>query len=512
MRFDNRSLASLGTLLALAMTAATGCGWNNLPHQGTVWVDQPLWDARGVVATETGLYAPLPHTGHLAYVPISGDPELVDLSPASLARLTVTPDGSSAVAFLERFVCHPDDTPPRQIRVPEDCPDGNLEVRTELAVISDGDVDTQIDVPGHFNAVTFSDDGAFAIAYLDFSEGVELEGVISLTSVLVLDLESGEAAQVAVGFAANRVLFTEDGTRAVVLSQSEVAVLDLTTSPPEREVTFPLTLDPDHVVEPVGVALTPDGQYALISVQGSGDLYILDLEDHAVNLVSLIANPAAMAVDATTDQTVLTYGSAAQVEVMEHTYFDTELIALDEPMNRIINSEGLAVLWNRGSGRDVYRLDLDTLDLVEYRLQNAATQVHLAPTREFAIALTQGEGMEILDLREGEDDTFPYLLEGQGVGAAFVAGEASLTALVLQEGVDYLYLLDLYTQQPEPVVDFSAPPIAIGTVPDGGFFITHDSGLGLVSFLDPASGDFTEVSGFATLGFLDGPQVLIEEE
>jgi hypothetical protein len=512
MRSKNKSLASLGTLLALAFGAATGCGWNHLPHQATAWLDAPLWDARGVVATESGLYVPLPHTGHLAFVQESGDAELVDLRPASLARLTVTPDGSSAVAFLERFVCHPEDTPPRQIRAPEDCPDGELEVLTQLAVVTDGDVDSQVEIPGHFNAVSFSDDGAFAIAYLDFSAGVELQGVISLTSVLVLDLDSGEAAQVAVGFAANRVLFTEDSTRAVVLSQSEVAVLDLTATPPEREVTFPLTLDPDHVVEPVGVALTPDGQYALISVQGSGDLYILDLEDHAVNLVSLVANPAAMAVDSTTDQTVLTYGSTAQVEILEHSFFDTELVALDEPMNRIINSEGMALLWNRNSGRDAYRLDLESLDLVEYRLQNPAVQMHLAPTREFAIALTQNEGMEILDLREGEDDTFPYLLEGQGVGAAFVAGESSLQALVLQQGVDYLYLLDMYTQQPEPVVDFSAPPIAIGTVPDGGFFITHDSGLGLVSFLDPASGDLEEVSGFAALGFLDGPQVLIEEE
>jgi len=512
MRAENRTLASAGTLLALALTTVAGCGWNYLPHQGEVWLDQPLWNARGVVATESGLYAPLPYTGHLAYIPVNGDPELVDLDPASLARLTVTPDGASAVAFLENFVCHPEDLPPRKIHVPEDCPDGELEVLTDLAVVTDGDVDTRIEIPGHFNAVSFSDDGAFAIAYMDFSAGIELEGVVSLTSILVLDLDAGNAAQVAVGFAANRVLFTEDGTRAVVLSQSEVAVVDLTTWPPEREVTFPLTLDPDQVVEPVGVALTPDGQYALISVQGSGDLYILDLEEHAVNMVSLIGNPAAMAVDSTADKTVLTYGGAAQVEVLEHTYFDTELVQLDEPMNQIIDAEGLALLWSSGSSRDAYRLDLDSLDLVEYRLQNAASKMVLAPTREYAIALTQNEGMEILDLREGEDDTYPYLLEGQGVGAAFVAGDDSLTALILQQGVDYLYLLDLYTQQPEPVVDFSAPPIAIGTVPDGGFFITHDSGLGLVSFLDPESGDFTEVSGFATLGFLDGPQVVIEEE
>jgi hypothetical protein len=120
----------------------------------------------------------------------------------------------------------------------------------------------------------------------------------------------------------------------------------------------------------------------------------------------------------------------------------------------------------------------------------------------------QHPGMEIVDLRSDESE--PFLLEGQGLGVAFASDDALLNALVLQQGVDYLYRLDLYTRQSEEL-ELAAPPVAIGTMPDGRFFITHDRPLGLVSFLDPATGEVVEVGGFAAVGVNDLIE-LIEEE
>jgi hypothetical protein len=48
-------------------------------------------------------------------------------------------------------------------------------------------------------------------------------------------------------------------------------------------------------------------------------------------------------------------------------------------------------------------------------------------------------------------------------------------------------------------IDLSQPPVAIGSMADGSFYITHTSGLGLVSFLDPVTGDVTEVGGFGAI-------------
>ena len=229
-----------------------------------------------------------------------------------------------------------------------------------------------------------------------------------------------------------------------------------------------------------------------------------------------------MAVSEDADRTVLVYGSRKTVDLIDHTYFDVTPIDLEEGMDRIALAPGFAVLYGTADQHDLYRLDLENDDLVEYRLQNPAVSVHLAPTSEFAIALTRAEGgggggvdqlydenpgMEIVDLRS--DETTPFLLEGQGLGVAFAGDELNLSALVLQESVDYLFRLDLYTRQSEEI-ELSAPPVAIGTMPDGQFYITHDQALGLVSFLDPDSGKIEEVAGFATLGMMD-PIELVEE-
>jgi len=492
----------MNRLVALPLLLAA-CGWNHLPSGGTTSLERPLWDPNGAVATVGGLYVPMPHSGQVAWVETNGDSALVDVRPAVLGNLVVAPNPAQAVAFLHRLDCPADG--------PSDCEPEDRQVITDVALLEDGDVEEQIKVPGAFNTVGFSHDGAYALAWLDLNKPLPTGGVVSLSSILVVDLVSGEGWPVPVGFAAERVLFTDDDARAVVLSQSEVAVVDLTMSPPARTVTFPLTLDPDQVVVPVGVELTPDGQFALISAQGTSDLYVLDLVDPSINVVSLAGAPAAMAVDALTDSTVLSFAGQARVDVLDHQFFDVTSIQLDEPSNAIVHDDGLAVLWNRGGGHDAYRLDLETRELTEYRLQNPAVQLLVAPTAEYAVVLTRPEGgagggaegyydqspgLEILDLRPDHDDTLPYLLEGQGLGAAFVSTETTLSTLVLQQGVDYLYSLDLYTLESERIA-MSAPPVAIGAVPEGPFFVTHSDGLGLVSFYDPTDGDVVEAAGFA---------------
>jgi hypothetical protein len=218
---------------------------------------------------------------------------------------------------------------------------------------------------------------------------------------------------------------------------------------------------------------------------------------------------------------VFVYGGEPVVELMDHRFFDVDRIPLDEPMDHIALTPDTAVLYGTGNQHDVYRVDLESGNVTEYRLQNPTVRLELAPTNEFAVALTRAEGgggdgvdalydehpgMEIVDLRS--DETTPFVLEGLGLGVAFSAGDTTLNALVLQDGIDYLYRLDLYTLEAEEI-EVSAPPVEIGEMPDGRFYVTHDRALGLVSFLDPDTGRIVEVSGFATLGLAD-PIELVE--
>lgn len=491
-------------LFAPLAALAIGCGWNHLPQQDDITLPRQLWNASKAVPTSDGLYVQLSRSGGLALLR-PGDEEVtyVDIGEGRVVEVAAAPDDRTLVTFVERTWC--DD-------------EGDCDEETEINVVRDGAVEATLEVDGVYNAVTYAADGRFGIAYLDLSQNVDLQGVTNLTSVVVLDLQSGTTTPVSVGFAADRVLFVDDpngASKAVVLSKNSVAVVDLLQPQPEVEVTFPLTLDPDQSVTPVGVDLTPDGQFALISVAGSSDLYALDLQTRSINIIELSSAPASMAVSAEADRTVLVYDRLAAVEVLEHQLFDIERYELDEPMSEVIETEDFALLYSTDGYKDAYRLDLVTGELVEYRLQNPAIAMHLAPGNDFAIALTRAEGgggngvdgiydqypgMEVIDLRD--DDADPYLLEGQGLGMAFSATETRLDALVLQDGIDYLYQLDLYTGQSQEI-DLAAPPVAIGALPGGPFWITHDAALGLVSFLDPSTGEVTEIAGFASHDLID---------
>lgn len=526
------------TLTVLMVLALSACGWNHLPDQNHTWLDTPLWDAAGAVATTGGVYVRLPAAGELALVQTDGSSTIVDTGVGEVTRLLDTPDDGTVAAFVERTRCDLDDPDElAKIELVADCPYDARETITELLIVRDGAVDLTFEVGGAYNSLAWSDDGRYAIAYLDFSEGLDTEdmGIVNLTSILVLDTATGDSQPVTVGFAANRVLFspaTGDGNseRALVLSQSSVAVIDLTGDVPTTEVTFPLALDADQKIEPVGVQLTPSGQYALISVEGSGDLYVLDLDAHTVNIVSLPASPAAMHVDPETDQTVLVYNNQAVVDVLDHELFDVESVGLDEPMNHIHQATDFALLYNTRTGydyHDVYRLDLETGNLLEYRAENPVLSLHVAPTEEYAIALTRAEGgytdglegyydrnpgMEILDLRDPDKArSTPYLLEAPAVGLAYHATATALYALVLQDQVDYLYQFDLYTGAASEL-ELSAAPVAIGSLPDGGFFITHPEPTGLISFYDPETQELAEARGFAVTDLFADQLIYTAEE
>ncbi len=496
------------SLLPLLTLAA--CGWD-LPNSGNAYLHLPLWDARGIQATVDGLYVPMPHNGGITLLAPGEDARRVDIGEGRVVNITVPPASSAATvaAVIERYRCEVDDKKEaRKVDRLADCADEDLKVDVEIDLIAGGVVTSSVPLDTPFRSMVWNAAGTHAIAWTDAATAAGIDGVVNLTSVTVIDTIAGTATAVPVGFSATDVLFDDAGARAIVLSQSAVAVIDLATSPPARDVTFALTLDPDQVVTPVGVQLTPDGDYALISVQGSSDLYVLDLVNNSVNIVTLDLAPSAMHVDPSDDLTVLVSATTAAVDIMDHRFFDVTRVQLDEAMDAIIDGDGFDLLYGRNH-RDVYRLDPLTGDIVEFRLQNPLLSLHLAPTEEFAIAFTaQGAvdgrpGMEILDLRDTRGHSYPYLLEGVGIDAKFTVDDAGLLhALILQSDVTYLYALDLYGGTAREI-ELDEPPIGIGARAEGGFYVTHDDPLGLVSLVDPTTDAIETIAGFGTLGIFD---------
>ncbi len=483
------------TLLLLLAGCDPFAHW---PDQGTGFYQEGLWDD-DVVATEDGIYVMLPRAGELIRLQDDGSYEVVDLDGLRPSRIEPDPTGQRVIVFGTWPSCDDDD--PKIERISE-CPD-------EATAI-----------PSHMNDIAFSPDGRVAVAYHNEERGAitATEGIVDLTQVVFVPLETGEARSVSIGFNPSDILFTDDGAAAVVMSRSQVVVVDLDTFTPTT--AYPLTLDPDQSVDPADAVLTPDGDYALVAIEGASELYVLDLLNPSITIETLESPPADLSVykdpndDTDPGVTLVVYGDRASLDMLanDNAFNLEDSVELDDPVTRILEGDGFVLLYNDSGRRlyDVYRYDFATGDLVEYVVDNPVHSMQLSESGTWAVGVLSPEssggsgidqyqdanwGLAVLDLLG--DDAISLVVEAEPVGVELLENEDGAFALVLMDGVDQLYEVNLAQPGAATAIDLPAPPTGIGTLPDGRFYITHDASLGLISFLDPATGALAQASGFA---------------
>jgi hypothetical protein len=484
------------------------------PQGQDIYLNDSLWDSN-VVDVNDGVYIRLPYAKGLIRIDNKGQHTLVDLNGAEPVRIQADKAQDRVLVFAQWPICRDDDP---EITRASECPDGELSTGHELAVVDKGRRTSVSAIPGHLNRVAEAPDGQTVVAYLDYDENEELDldPIVDLTEVRFIDLDSGNTRAVSVGFSPRNILFTQDGTRAVILSRSKVVVIDLESF--DVTIEYPLTLDADHELDPASAVLSPDDRYALISIAGSRDLYKLDLEVVSIDMEGLDQIPSDMATDFVFENTILVYGGDASADVItEHDFIERNTVDLDEPANRIAMGDGFAVLYHDGNDtvHDIVRLDLDTFAVVEYVADNPVDSLEITPGGEYAVAVLRPEdrsgsgldahqnarwGLAVADLTG--NDIVSLMLSSPPVGVELVEKDGSAYALVLLEDIESLIQVDLAEPGAYTTVDLPAPPAGIFARPDGTFTIPHETDLGLVSFLDPETGTLSTVSGFATVNLL----------
>ncbi len=479
-------------------------------------VDQALWDPAFPVALEDGLVVRLPATEGAMVLRPGAEPERIDLGNAQTKSVLPSPDGRTLLVRTYGVRCDPE----WGAIFVQDCPDeARTEERSTHVVFPEAQANA-FDTGDWYGEFTYSPDARFAVAPVLPDADISGGGVVSLDAVLVLDLERGKRWEVPVGFRATKLVFTADASGAsdgmVVLSQSEVTTVDLSQDVPLPGTIFPLTLDPRTVLQPKDVVITPDDAFALIAVQGSADLYVLDLVNPSINLVGLSGPPQVMKVDAARDQTILTY-ARTHIDVLDHGSFETRRVALGDAVDKVQVLGEHALLWSSTGGRDAVRLNLTTLGIDTVRLNWAPDRLEVSPDGQFAVTLSSEAGgrLEVIDLRPDADDRLstrsrPFGLDGRGLDLAFTSAGDALKLLLVQEGVDGLFSLSLPSYE-VALVELEAPPLRLGAFADGTFWITHMDPLGWVSFLG-SSGEVTTQQDFATVGMYDRPRLLVDGE
>lgn len=506
------------TLLLLA-----GCNPWDFPEGEGYWHETELWDPEIAVLAD-GVYVRLPSAGALVRVLPDGTWTKIDLDGAAPEALIPAPDGSSLLVRAAWPVCEDDD--PLIVTV-DDCPGSKLGTQREMVLVRDGERVNGVALDGvspALDSAAWTSDYGIAALYLDPANtaDVVVDGYLNLNEITFVGRD-GTVNRVSVGFAPESVLFTSDNARAVVLARGRVAVVNLggatdTCDPWSVCVSYPLSLDTDRAVTPTDVVLVADDQYALVSVYGSSDLYVLDLANESIDLLELAGAPSVLLEDTANDRTLVGYAGKRQIDVVEHEFFEIEEIEVEEPATGGYMTTSGALFYNdENTGyKDVIMVDGLSGDWDEQRAENPVIEL-VAGTRH-AVATMRPEssvgnfydshyGLGIFTLAApGVDvpDPVSLVLESEPVGFASIETDSADYTLLLLRDVDTLLKVRL-DDAAATEIDLPASPLGIAATPDGGFVVAEDSPMGMISFVDPADDTLTTVAGFATVDFATTP-------
>lgn len=376
--------------------------------------------------------------------------------------------------------------------------------------------------PNH-NTIAVSPSAAarFAITYVDLErlDELDIDGSASLNEVTVVDLQGAvpQSTSVVVGFNPKQVVFTPDGTRAVVLSESFASIVDLAA--PVDPVRIPLgantTSDP---VTPETVIVTPDNELALVARRASSDVFVIELDPPSVNIVDFGILPTKF-IASSDGATVVAISAYAQTVSM----FDiatasvtlataeggiTDGVVPLEPADRRV------LLWGEGLAEEqAYSLDLETAEITTISLVNPPTRIAVGPGGSSVVLqrpyptfdgdetdqlFDENDSLSILD--PGESLITPHFLESEPTDVAFTANlTGDRLAVVTLRDAGRLAVIDLDTllivarphlgDVPRDLIPMGAPmapaPVAI----------VHDQPWGYISFLHP-DGEIRTASGF----------------
>ncbi|MBN1607088.1 MAG: hypothetical protein JW940_10680 [Polyangiaceae bacterium] len=160
-----------------------------------------------------------------------------------------------------------------------------LNVKSEDATVirtSKGKSTTaSVDVAADSNAIAVAADGRHALVYFDAEHATSNSTQLESQSVSVLTLAPGEdrATTTSVGFRPSAVYFSDDGSRAFVITEDGVSILNLDEiDAGQSAIAHTVSVSGSFDVRALDVSVTRDGQYALAREQGGDILRLVDLD------------------------------------------------------------------------------------------------------------------------------------------------------------------------------------------------------------------------------------------
>ncbi len=363
------------------------------------------------------------------------------------------------------------------------------------------------------NSLAFSSDGHFAIAWGDARKVPAAAKTQGFQDLTVLDLTTGAATVLAVGYRPVAVGFAAGAPSAYAVTQDGIAIVDLASAP---RVAKNVAISDTPTEDPGSrdVSVTPSGGVALIRRDGSPDITAVALDTGTRTTITLPGPVTDLDLTDAGDRAVAVVRSTSQVAVLpipgvltSPATFTTVTVT-----GETIGSVSLAPGGNKGllytNASEAERITI--LDLATQpppfrtvRLYSPVLAVFSAPDARHSVILhaaTTGA--------DASPGAFSLLPVAAALPAKIVATLAPPTAVavtsdraIVAERDDRANVFGVYlARMPQLMVErypLASPPIAVGVVEGAKrAFVAQQHPDGRLTFIDLDTGVARTLTGF----------------
>ena len=400
---------------------------------------------------------------------------------------------------------------------------------------SDDEVLT-LDVIEQANRLAISPDGAHGFAWYDNrrAEPGDIAGSLTEVSLFATGEGAGVAYQLSVGINVRDIVFGDDGTEAYIVSDDGVSRVrpaevdgdrfippvanasegeDISLAE-EREVLIadvvelalvrlgerPLLRmvdlrggglrDLELPAAPTDVDLIPGAPFAVVSMRDREEVGLLDLEVLAaggvapLSMVDLAGQPVGQTVLSSDTDHVLVFSASVDSPLLSV----LDLVTLEAQTYNLRKGVRAAVIGPGGASALVYHSKAPG-DPVAGEPEDDI----IAKSYGFT-AISHADGITKLVLTDADPGELTF--DAAGEHAFVLAADPA-------RGVQTLEWIDLTTFRTRHI-EFDRLPEHVGVVPGAGvIFVSQLHDLGRIAFIDVASGEIREVTGFELNGLID---------
>jgi DNA-binding beta-propeller fold protein YncE len=394
----------------------------------------------------------------------------------------------------------------------------------------------------HMNQLVVDPTGRYAVAYFDLTKAIAEAGGLDFVdqigsfqdiTIISLVLNQERAVDLTVGFRPREVEFDAAGTRAYVVTDDGVSVIDLAQATEDGpSIVPPISVGGDPFADPqtIEVDVVATGAYAVVRESGQANVRILSLagatrgQSWVIDLPS-IPSDLDLAPDGLRAYAVLRESSKLAVIDVPGDGFapaDTELVDLGGEVvgSLVLSADGATgLLFTNAFAAErisVVRLDQAGYPLITYPLEKTIRHVQLNPAGDKAIivhARSPGDPQQAGSFGEFIDRSFGYSVFDVAQGFAKLQitpvdpgmmafpASARRAYIVLDGGNAVGAIAELQTIELDTGVvrtsKLGSPPDSVGILPGAGTaFVAQRHPLGRVSFFEIATGDVRTITGF----------------